>query len=155
MRLALVVFNVMRHITGDMRLVIDTTTIVAALRSPKGASAEILRLIRRRKIVMLASVGLFVEYEAVLKRTEHLDAAGLSNSGVEAILDALAALAEPIDIFFQWRPKLRDADDDMVLEVAVNGNADAIVTFNVRDFSGVVPEFGIPALQPADVLRRF
>jgi putative PIN family toxin of toxin-antitoxin system len=138
-----------------MRLVIDTSVIVAALRSPKGASAEILRLVRKRKLVMLASVGLFVEYEAVLKRTEHLNAAGLSNSGVDAILNALAALAEPIDIFFLWRPKLRDANDDMVLEIAVNGNADAIVTFNVRDFSGIVSEFGIPALLPADVLSRF
>lgn len=138
-----------------MRLVIDTSTMVAALRSPKGASAEILRLVRKRKLVMLASVGLFVEYEAVLKRTDHMYAAGLSNSGIDAILDTLAALAEPIDIFFLWRPKLRDADDDMVLEVAVNGNADAIVTFNVRDFTEADSEFGIPAMVPADVLRRF
>lgn len=142
------------HIAGDMRLVVDTSTIVAGFRSPRGASAEILRLAHEGRITMLVSVGLFVEYEAVLKRPEHLAAAGLIAADVDKILDALAVRAERVDIFFLWRPKLRDVDDDMVLEVAVNGNADCIVTFNVRDFAAMVPQFGIPALLPADVLRR-
>lgn len=137
-----------------MRLVLDTSVIVAAFRSPNGASAEILRLVRKRKITMLVSIGLFLEYEAVLKRPDHLAVAGLAATDVDRILDVLAVHAERVDIFFLWRPKLRDADDDMVLEIAVNGNADAIVTFNIRDFAGTVQDFGIPALLPADVLRR-
>ena len=137
-----------------MRVVLDTSAIVAGFRSPRGASAEILRLVRNGRITMLVSVGLFVEYEAVLKRPEHLAAAGLMGTDVDRILDILAMHAERVDIFFLWRPKLRDADDDMVLEVAVNGNADSIITFNVRDFATMVPTFGIPALLPAEVLRR-
>ena len=137
-----------------MRLVLDTSVMVAAFRSPNGASAEILRLVRKRKITMLVSIGLFLEYEAVLKRPDHLAVAGLAATDVDRILDVLAVHAERVDIFFLWRPKLRDADDDMVLEIAVNGNADAIVTFNIRDFAGTVQDFGIPALLPADVLRR-
>jgi putative PIN family toxin of toxin-antitoxin system len=137
-----------------MKFVVDTSAIVAAFRSPSGASAEILRLVRKRKITMLVSIGLFLEYEAVLKRPEHLAAAGLTAPDVDRILDILAVHAERVDIFFLWRPKLRDADDDMVLEIAVNGNADAIVTFNIRDFAGTFQDFGIPALLPAEVLRR-
>lgn len=137
-----------------MRFVLDTSVIVAAFRSPNGASAEILRLVRKRKVTMLVSIGLFLEYESVLKRPDHLAAAGLAATDVDRILDVLAVHAERVDIFFLWRPKLRDADDDMVLEIAVNGNADAIVTFNIRDFAGTVQDFGIPALLPADVLRR-
>ena len=50
------------------------------------------------------------------------------------MLDAVAFVAEPVRLTFLWRPGLRDADDDMVLEAAVNGQADAIVTFNHLDF---------------------
>ncbi len=119
-----------------------------------GASGEILRLAYRRKITLLASVGLFIEYEAVLKRPEHLKGAAMSEDDVDGALDAIASFIEPVETFFLWRPKLRDADDDMVLEAAVNGHADAIVTFNIRDFAAAGPEFGIPALLPGDVLRR-
>jgi putative PIN family toxin of toxin-antitoxin system len=137
-----------------MRLVLDTSAVVAGFRSPMGASGEILRLAHRGKITMLASVGLYLEYEAVLKRPEHLKAAALSEADVGAALDAMASFVEPVETFFLWRPRLRDADDDMVLEAAVNGRADAIVTFNLRDFATSLAEFGIRALLPADVLRR-
>ena len=137
-----------------MRLVLDTSAVVAGFRSPTGASGEILRLAFRRRLTLLVSVGLFVEYEAVLKRPEHLKAAALSEADVGAALDAMASFVEPVETFFLWRPRLRDADDDMVLEAAVNGRADAIVTFNLRDFATGLAEFGIPALLPGDILRR-
>jgi predicted nucleic acid-binding protein len=66
----------------------------------------------------------------------------------------LAAVAEPVRLTFNWRPALRDPDDDMVLEAAANGRADAIVTFNLRDFADVAPRFGIAVLRPADALRK-
>ena len=137
-----------------MLLVLDTSVIVAGFRSPAGASAEILRRARHGKVTLMVSVGLFVEYEAVLKRPEHLKAAALSTVDVDGLLDAIASFAEPVQMFFLWRPQLRDADDDMVLETAVNGQADAIVTFNIRDFAAASPEFGIPVMLPGDVLRR-
>ena len=72
----------------------------------------------------------------------------------EIALDVLAAVAEPVESYFLWRPRLRDADDDMALEAAVSGRADAIATFNTRDFTGVQSEFGIAVLTPAGILKE-
>lgn len=103
---------------------------------------------------MLASVPLFAEYEAVMTRAEHLAAAGVSESDVVNLLDAFAAVLQPVEIAYLWRPQLRDPDDDMVLEAAANGRADAIVTFNMRDFIDAAKLFGVDVLSPADALRR-
>jgi predicted nucleic acid-binding protein len=112
------------------------------------------KLIRRREATMVATVALFIEYEAVLTRPEHLAAAGITVAEAENILDVLASVAEPVEPHFLWRPRLRDADDDMVLEAAVNGQAEAIATFNARDFGGVAEEFGIEVLTPSEILKR-
>ena len=103
---------------------------------------------------MVATVALFVEYEAVLKRPEHLAQSELSRREIDTILDVLAAVAERIEPYFLWRPRLRDPNDDMVLETAVNGRAEGIATFNTRDFADVARDFGVAVLAPADVLRR-
>lgn len=63
-------------------------------------------------------------------------------------------MAEPVESHFIWRPQLRDPGDELVLEAAVNGHADAIVTFNRRDFDVVAQRFGIELLIPAEVLKR-
>jgi len=103
---------------------------------------------------MVATVALFLEYEAVLTRPEHLARAEMTAAEADSALDVLAAVLEPIEPHFLWRPRLRDPDDDMVLEAAVNGRADAIATFNARDFAGVVGEFDIELLTPVAILRR-
>ena len=66
----------------------------------------------------------------------------------------MVALCEPVRVSFLWRPQLRDANDEMVLEAAVNGGADAIVTFNLRDFGGKPKQFGIDLLLPRDALAQ-
>ncbi|SFL48088.1 putative toxin-antitoxin system toxin component, PIN family [Methylobacterium pseudosasicola] len=137
-----------------MRLVLDTNILVAALRSPSGGSAALLRRIRAGEIRMLLSVPLFLEYEAVALRPEHLQAAGISAADVVNVLDVLALFAEPVAIHYLWRPRLRDPADEMVLELAVNGRADAIVTFNTADFGAVPGVFGIEVVGPGDILRR-
>lgn len=137
-----------------MRLVIDTNIIVAALRSPSGGSAELLRRVRIGYIRMLSSVPLFLEYEAVATRPEHLLAARVSAADIYKVLEVLARLSEPVKIHYLWRPQVRDPADDMVLEVAINGRADAIVTFNKADFGAVPGRFGIDVFSPSDVLRR-
>ena len=136
-----------------MRVVLDTNIVLAALRSRSGASAELLRRIRRGQARMLASVPLFVEYEDVLMRPEHREAAGLSAPEVGSLLDALAALVEPVETFFLWRPQARDEKDDMVLEAAVNGRAQALVTFNARDFVPAAARFGLAVLKPGQILE--
>lgn len=133
---------------------LDIDVIVAAVRSAKGASRGLLEAIHDRRLIGLVSVPLLLEYEAVLSRPEHLRARGLSFGDVEAILDGLAAILEPVRLYYLWRPLLPDADDDMVLETAINGSATAIVTFNVRDYGSLPLSFGIETLKPVDCLGR-
>ena len=135
-----------------MRFVLDTAVMVAAIRSDTGASRRLLILGLEQRITMRVSVPLIIEYQAVMSRPEHLKASRLSEEDVSALLDAVAARAEAVRLAFLWRPFVRDPDDDMVLEAAVNGNADAIVTFNRRDFAGATEAFGTPVLSPSDAL---
>ena len=137
-----------------MRFVLDTDVIVSAMRSPTGASAALLLSALDGLFVLVANVPLVVEYEATCSLAEHRDAAGLDDKQVGQFLDAIAALVEPIQTHFLWRPRLRDAADEMVLEAAVNGKADAIVTFNLRDYGSVPNTFGIEVLKPSEALKR-
>jgi len=137
-----------------MRLVVDTAVMVAAIRSDAGASRHLLVAGLEARFTMLASVPLLIEYQAVMSRREHLAASGLSAADVEALLDAVAAVAEPVLLNFLWRPVSPDPDDDMVLETGVNGRANAIVTFNRRHFVMVTKQFGLDVLSPADAIER-
>lgn len=137
-----------------MRLVLDTTVVVAALRSGKGASRELLTTALEKRFDLLVSVPLMIEYESVLTRPEHREAAGLSSKEMSVILDAIASVADPIRLSFLWRPMLEDPDDDMVLETAANGLADYLVTFNQRDFTPVSATLGIRVGLPGTVLRE-
>ena len=132
----------------------DTDAVVAAMRSPAGASAAIVRALRHRQATLLLSVPLAMEYEAVCRRSEHREESGLSVQQVEIFLDAIIAMGEPVRTHFLWRPQLRDPSDEMVLEAAVNGRADALVTFNVRDYGAVPGQFGIEVLLPREAIGR-
>lgn len=132
----------------------DTDVVVAAMRSPAGASAAILRSIRQGQAKLLLSVPLAVEYEAVCQKAEQRVAAGLSESEVDIFVTAVIAMAEPVEMHFLWRPQLRDPNDEMVLEVAVHGEADALVTFNVRDYGNVPSRFGVDLLLPRAAIGR-
>jgi predicted nucleic acid-binding protein len=126
---------------------------VAAIRSDAGASRLLLDAALRRRYVLLASVPLMIEYESVMTREEHLAVASLSADDVHALLDGIAAVAEPVQFVFLWRPMLRDPNDDMVLETAINGDADVLVTFNQRDFAEVTKRFSLRVCLPAQALR--
>jgi putative PIN family toxin of toxin-antitoxin system len=137
-----------------MRLVLDTVVMVAAIRSNAGASHRLLIAGLNRRFTMLVSVPLLIEYEAVMTRPSHLAASRLSVADVCMLLDAVAAIAEPVRLEFLWRPALNDADDDVVLETAVNGRSEAIVTFNRRHFTLVTKQFGIDVMTPAEIIQR-
>jgi predicted nucleic acid-binding protein len=106
------------------------------------------------KFEVLVSVPLIIEYEAVLTRPEHLEASGLTSRQVNEVLDALVKVAIPVYLRFLWRPRLKDPADEMVLETAVNGGADWLVTFNLRHLAEPASEFGIRAAQPGDAWRE-
>jgi putative PIN family toxin of toxin-antitoxin system len=137
-----------------MRVALDTDVIVAAVRSRTGASNAVLQAVRHGRLEAVASVPMLLEYEAVLMRVEHRKASGFTVAQVQQFLDALAALSVPVTPYFLWRPMLRDPDEEMVLDAAVNGQADALVTFNLRHFLPGVSKFQLAVLTPAQTLRR-
>lgn len=124
------------------------------MRSPTGASAALLDGALRGEFAILLSVALTLEYEAVCCDPAHRIISGLSEEDVRTVISAICAVAEPVIARFLWRPQLRDPADEMVLETAINGNADALVTFNRRDFGEVPRRFGIDLLAPKDALMR-
>jgi putative PIN family toxin of toxin-antitoxin system len=136
------------------RAVLDTSVIAAALRSRSGASNRILELIALGRVRPLVSTALFLEYEDVLKRPENRLATGMSERDVERFLSALASASEAVEVSFRWRPQLRDPKDEMVLEAAVNGRADGLVTHNVRDFRSAAERFDVRVLLPRELLKE-
>ena len=133
---------------------LDTDVMVAALRSDRGASRQLLLAALNQRLELLLSVPLVLEHEAVLTRPQHLAACGLSSAEVGRVLDNLAAVARPVRLAFRWRPRLSDPDDDMVLETAINGSANAIVTFNQRDFAPGTKGFSCAVNLPATALQQ-
>ena len=133
-----------------MLVVLDTSVLVAGWRSRSGASFALLEHLRDGSFDIAVSVPLVLEYEGVLLR--HLTASQ-RKADVLALVDYLCSVAHQQPIFFLWRPLLRDADDDMVAEVAVASGASAIVTHNVRDFDAVT-RFGVHVLAPAQFLLQ-
>jgi predicted nucleic acid-binding protein len=121
---------------------------------PDGASAALLVQLLTGQATMLLSVALAFEYEMTCSRPEHLLAAQASEADVRGLIEAIIHMVEPVEVNHQWRPQLSDAGDEMVLEAAVNGHADAIVTFNRADYGTAPGRFGIEVLSPAEALRR-
>jgi putative PIN family toxin of toxin-antitoxin system len=146
------------HIIDDMkippRLVIDTNILVAATRNRHGPSYALMQIIRLGQVKMCCRPALFLQYEEVLKRSGQLTASGLLASDIDAILNELAGIIEPVTTHYQWRPQLRDPADEMVLEAAANAAAQAIVTYNLRDF-GPAKHFGIAVLNPEQTFQQF
>ena len=124
------------------------------MRSDRGASRQLLLGALDRTFDVLVSVPLILEYEAVLTRPEHLKASGLTSSQVNEVLDALVRVSIPVSLRFLWRPRLKDPADEMVLETAVNGEAEWLVTFNLRHLASAAREFGIHVARPCDAWRE-
>ena len=102
----------------------------------------------------LVTTAVFLEYEAVLLRAEQRLATGMSSEDVEGFLAAFASAAEPVELNFLWRPQLRDPADELMLEAAVNGRADALITHNVGDFQSATDRFGVRTMTPGRLLKE-
>jgi predicted nucleic acid-binding protein len=128
---------------------LDTNVLVTAIRSRRGASFEILSRVGTGGFDIAVSVPLVLEYEDALLR--HIPETSLDETDVRDMIDYLCTAAVRQEIFFLWRPFLKDPGDDLVLEVAVAADCDVIVTYNLRDFAGI-ERFGLRALSPGTFL---
>jgi putative PIN family toxin of toxin-antitoxin system len=131
-------------------LVLDTNVIFSGLRSKLGASFKLLSLIPKNKFEIAISPALILEYEDVLKRNAG-KGIKLTMKDISEFLDYVCKIGVKTEIFYIWRPFLKDSSDDMVLELAVASNAKFIVTYNLNDFEGV-EQFGVKAITPKEYL---
>jgi putative PIN family toxin of toxin-antitoxin system len=134
-----------------MKVVFDTSVLVAAARSNRGASHALLARLPNASFQTVISVALFAEYRAVLLRPENR--LQRTASQAESFLDFLISISHLQEVFFRWRPELPDPDDDLILELAVAASCRYIVTHNLRDFRGI-EKWGIAAMSPGDFLKR-
>src|SRR6266508_4658082 len=132
------------------RVVLDTNVVVSAFRSKRGASYRAVSAVGTGAFDIALSVPLVLEYEEALL-AQHL--ARIRESDVAAALDYFCTVGHRQEIFFLWRPALRDPNDDMVLELAVAAECAAVVTYNVRDFRGA-DRFGVELWTPIELLKR-
>ena len=132
------------------RVIVDTSVLVAGLRSRRGTAFRLLSEIGRTSFEIALSVPLVLEYEDVLLR--HAEDVGLAADDIDALLDYFCRVGHLQRIFFLWRPLLPDPKDDLVLEVAVAAECKAVVTYNVRHFAGT-EQFGIQVSEPGPFLR--
>ena len=134
-----------------MLVVLDSSVIVAALRSQQGASFQLIQLLRAGAFEIAISVPLAIEYEAVLIR--HAASLELRRSDATTLVDYLCSVGRRSLVHFLWRPTLRDPDDEFVLELAVAAGCESIITHNVRDFAGA-QRFGVNVLRPGQFLHQ-
>ena len=134
-----------------MRVVFDTSVLVAAAKSRRGASFALISSIPNDRFQLCLSVALYAEWQAVLTRKENLPP-GAKEDDALGFLRYLASQSHVQEIHFLWRPFLRDANDDMVLELAFAAGCPYIVTHNLKDFHGS-EEIGVKAISPRDFLN--
>lgn len=135
------------------RLVLDTNVLITAMCNQNGASHLLIRWALADRIVLLASPALWLEYEAVLKRPEIRLRHGIAPEDLDVVLDTLAAHVESVHLSYLWRPQLRDPNDEMVLETALNARADALVTFNTKDFAEAAKRFALKLATPSECIK--
>ena len=132
------------------QIVIDTNVIIAGLRSRNGRSFQLLQLIGKGLFEVNLSVPLVLEYQDVLLRQlPHLE---LNKTDIDTFIDYICSVGQEHEIYYLWRPTLRDPSDELLLELAVKAQCHCIVTFNKRDFQGI-DQFGLVAVTPDEFLK--
>lgn len=136
------------------RIVVDTSVFVSALIGSKGPSRELIRRCLLGEFLPLMGNALFSEYEAVIGRREIVSQCRLDESEISSLLAALMSVCEWVNIYYLWRPNLRDEGDNHLIELAIAGNTDYIATNNIKDFQGtelIFPHLSI--LKPEFLIR--
>ena len=107
-----------------------------------------------RRFCLLLSIPLLTEYESALRRPKHLATAQAMEMEVMEILDALAGVCVPVVFDYHWRPMGAHQEDELVIETAINDQADAIATFNIKDMRKAGEQFSFMAQRPGPLIRR-
>ena len=141
------------------KIVIVTNVLLSALFSNKGQSYRLIELlgIKAQKGVRfnIISVPLALEFEEVLLRPKNREKYDyFTQKEISLIISDIVAVSHKTKLHFLWRPFLKDSFDDRVLETAVNGQANAIITYNTKDFAGVKKHFDIEILTPAELFNK-
>jgi putative PIN family toxin of toxin-antitoxin system len=136
---------------ATIKIVLDTSVVLAAARSRRGASFVLVSSLPHRRFHICLSVTGYTEWQAVLSRPEHLPPGADADSAL-GFIRYLASLAHLQDIHFLWRPFLRDPDDDMLLECAVAAGCKYLVTHNIKDFRRT-EQLGVRAVTPGQFLQ--
>jgi putative PIN family toxin of toxin-antitoxin system len=137
-------------------LVIDTNVLIGALLSPGGGARRVIRACLTGDYAPIVGAALFAEYEDVLGRDSLWTKSPLSVAERTAVFDGFMSVCRWVEVFFAWRPNLPDEADNHLIEIAVAGNANAVVTRNIRDFSGGDLRFpALPILTPAQCLETY
>ena len=137
-----------------IKIVVDTSVFISALIGSKGSSREIIRRCLKGEYQPLMGNALFLEYESVMQREEIISQCSLTNTEIYTLLASFINVSQWISIYYLWRPNLKDEADNHLIELAVAGNAQIIVTKNVKDFQNaelVFPNLSI--LRPEEIIR--
>lgn len=132
------------------RVILDTNVILAAMRSQTGASHKLLLTLGHARWQSVVSPALMYEYEDVARRPGNVP--GLTSQDITDILNQIYRQSHRQLIWFSWRPMSSDPGDDVILEAAIAGGCDFVVSFNERHLRAA-REFGIEILTPADLLK--
>lgn len=137
-----------------MRVVIDTNVFVSACLG-QGAASGVVAACLQGRLLPLMSAALINEHEDVLGREAPFARSRLSAGERSELLDIYLAHCRWTRIYYGWRPNLRDEGDNHLIELAVAGGAEAIVTFNLRDLRASELRFpGLRVVTPASVLKE-
>ncbi len=142
------------HLVMTETIVVDTSVIVSALIGKRGASREILRRCLNGDYNSLISNALFQEYEDIIGRDRIRNATPLNDKEIRELLNGFYSVCRWVPVYFLWRPNLKDENDNFLIELAVAGNCNTIVTNNIKDLSGAELTFdGLTVLKPEQLLR--
>ncbi|MBW4513377.1 MAG: putative toxin-antitoxin system toxin component, PIN family [Scytonematopsis contorta HA4267-MV1] len=137
--------------TKTYQLVLDTNVLLAGLRSSRGASYKLLTVLNDKRWQLNISTPLILEYEEILKREKYQ--LTLSNDEIDNVIDAICAIANQCNIFYLWRPVAKDPDDDFLIDLALECQADFIITYNQKDLQPA-EKFGIKVVTPKEFLQQ-
>ncbi len=137
-----------------MKIVIDTSVWISALITKESKAREVLRLVFKKKLSPQMGEALFKEYESVMKRVKIQKLTPLSKDEQIELLNAYLSRCRWNDIYYTWRPNLKDEDDNFLVELAVASGAEVIITYNIKDFADAELIFKQKILTPEDFIKE-